>query len=398
MPKYQYKAVSLAGENVTGDYSAPDRDSVVNMLRQGGYYPLEIVQTAEDVARVTNKKIRIKPLAGFCAQMASMLKAGVPIAKSLEILRDQTDYEPLQKVLEDVYAKVQRGNSLFHSFLPYRENFPVIFLNILEAGEESGRLDMCLERAGVSFSRTAKLNGKVKSAMVYPTVLLTLMVAIVVLLLIFVIPAFIGIFEANNAQLPALTQFLVDLSDFVVHRWYIVLTAVIVIVVVARMWLNSKRGREAFDRFKLHIPVISKLLIRVYAARYARTLSSLNASGVPLIHALSVTARSVGNVHIEKGLYKVMEAINRGEELSAELERMGDLPPMIVYMTRLGEESGTMDQLLDQTADYYDEESDAALQVLTSLLEPLMIVFMAIIILPVILAIIMPVFGMYSTL
>lgn len=396
MPKYSYKAVSLDGENISGDYLSPDRDGVIGMLRQGGYYPVSIMQLNAD-DRTTKKKIKIKPLSGFCSQMAAMLGAGVPIAKTLEILGAQTDNAALRKILNDVYSKVQQGNSLYDSFLPYRDNFPTIFMNMIEAGEATGRLDMCMERAGISFSRSAKLDGKLKAAMVYPAVLLTLMIGIVVLLLIFVIPTFVDLFESYNAELPALTQALVDLSDYFVRRWYLILSVAASIVMTIKLILDSDAGRTAFDRFKLRAPVLGKLLMKVYAARYARTLSSLNAAGVPLTQALTVTARSIINRYIEKGLYKVVDAVNQGEELSAPLERMSSLPPMIVYMTRLGEESGTMDALLDQAADFYDNESEAALQMLTAMLEPMMIILMAILVLPVVLAIIQPVFNMYNT-
>lgn len=396
MPRFKYTAAALSGEQVAGEYTAPDRSGVVAMLRQGGYYPIDIFQLADDASRMTAKKIKVKPLAGFCSQMAAMLRAGVPIAKILEILKDQTDDDHLRIILEDVYTNVCRGYSLYDSFLPYRNNFPAIFLNMIEAGETSGKLDLCMDRAGVSFSRTAKLNGKLKGAMIYPAVLLVVMIGMVVLMLVFVIPSFIKLFEQNGAQLPFFTQIMVNLSNFIMTRWYIVLIVLAAIILGARAWLASDKGRTSFDRLKLRIPVVSKLLVKVYAARYARTLSSLNAAGVPLTQALNVVARSLSNRFMEKGMYKVVEAVTRGEELSAPLERMGTLPPMIVYMTRLGEESGTMDELLDQAADFYDDESEAALQALTALLEPLMIVLMAVIVVPVVLAIIQPVFSMYS--
>lgn len=396
MPRFQYKAVSISGENVSGEYSAPDQNSVVSMLRSGGYYPLNIRQVADDVDRATKKKVKIKPLAGLCQQMYAMLRSGVPVAKTLDILREQTEDDTLRKILNDVYIKIQRGNSLYDSFIPYKNNFPMIFLNMIEAGEESGMLDMCMHRAGLVFTRSAKLGGKLRAAMVYPTLLTSLMFGIVILLMVFVIPNFVKLFEENEAALPFLTQALVNISNFMVARWYVILLVLAVAVICIVMWLTSDKGRLDFDRFKLRIPVVKKLLLKVYASRYARTLSSLNAAGVSLPTALSVTARSIGNRYLEDGLYKVMEDINHGKELSVLLERMGTMPPMIVYLTRLGEESGTMDELLSQAADFYDDEADAALQALTALMEPAMIILMAIIVLPILLAILLPVFNMYQ--
>lgn len=396
MPKFQYKAITMTGEDVEGEYSAPDRDSVIGMLRNGGYFPLTILQVSDDVNRMTSKKVKIKPLAGLCQQMSSMLKSGVPVAKTLDILKDQTEDDTLRTILNDVYLKVQRGTSLYDAFGTYRENFPTMFLNMVEAGEESGMMDMCMYRAGLLFTRSAKLSGKLRAAMVYPTLLLVLMIGVVTMLMIFVIPNFVQMFEDNNATLPLLTRILVSISDTLVARWYIILLFLAVIVTAVALWLSSDKGKLSFDRLKLRLPVISKLLLKVYAARYARTLSSLNAAGVSLPVALGVTARSIGNSHVEAGLHQVAEDVNRGKSLSVLLEHMGSLPPMLVYLTRLGEESGTMDELLDQAADFYDEEADAALQSLTALMEPLMIIIMAATILPILLAILLPVFNMYE--
>jgi len=217
-------------------------------------------------------------------------------------------------------------------------------------------------------------------------------------MLVFVIPSFATLYSENDASLPAFTQALLNLSDFVIGRWYIIVIVLVVVIGGFQTWLRSDAGRTKFDELKLKIPVINKLLGKIYAARYARTLSSLNSSGVPLTQSLTVTARSVINRYIEKALYKVVDAITLGEDLGTPLERAQILPPMIIYMTKLGEESGTMDELLAQTADYYDDESDNAIQALTSIMEPAMIVLMAIIIVPVIFAIIQPVFGMYDML
>lgn len=396
IPKYKYKAVSLSGENINGEYIATDKDGVVTMLRQGGYYPLAISQMSDGSEKKSGKKIKIRALAGFCMQMSAMLRAGVPIAKTLEILKTQTEDLQLRKILDGVYTKVLQGTSLYDAFLTHKENFPLIFLNMVEAGEESGTLDVCLERAGVYFARNAKLNGKIKSAMIYPIVLIVLVVAIVALLLIFVIPTFTNLFKENNVELPGFTQVLLALSDFVINRWYLVIIFITAVVLTFRMWLKTDKGRTSFDYFKLQLPVLNKLLIKIYSARFSRTLSSMSAAGVPITKGLNVAARSMANRFIEKKLYDVVDGINRGEELSKLLEQMAILPPMIVYMVRLGEESGTMDTLLNQAADFYDDESENAIQSLTALMEPAMIVGMALIVLPVILAVILPVFNMYN--
>jgi type IV pilus assembly protein PilC len=395
MPKFKYQAVALTGETVAGEYASPDEAGVIAMLRQGHYYPTRITLSGTEKL-ATKKKIKVKPLAGFCSQMSAMLKAGVPIAKTLEILKDQTEDKPLRLVLEDVYAAVHRGNSLSEALAPYNDHFPAIFLNMVEAGEATGMLDSCLERAGISFSRTAKLNNKVRNAMIYPSIVLFVMIGLLIIMLTVVVPAFSTLYEDSGADLPGFTQLLLTISDFLQTRWYIVLGVAAGIMIGARAWIRSARGRLAFDRFKLNAPAVKKLLNKVYAARFARTLSSLTSAGVPLTQSLTVTARSIVNKHVENEIYKIVDAVNRGEEMSAPLERMGLLPPMIVFMTKLGEESGTMDELLTQAADYYDEESDSALQALMSMMEPALIILMAVVVVPILIAVLMPMFNMYS--
>jgi type IV pilus assembly protein PilC len=398
MPRYSYTAVSMTGENISGEYTMPDEAGVKAMLRQGGYYPLTIKLIAKDSDRATNKKIKLKSIAGFCSQISAMLRAGVPIVKTLEILQEQNDDKNLKIILSDVHNKVQKGTSLTEAFRPYAPSFPVTFINILEAGETSGTLDACMARAGQTYIRAAKLNAKVQSAMIYPVILLTLMIGIIILMLVFVIPSFADLYGENNAELPVFTQALLDLSDFIIGRWYLIVIVLIVVIGGFQFWLKTDKGRTKFDELKLRVPVINKLLSKIYASRYARTLSSLNASGVPLTQSLTVTARSVVNRYIEKALYKVVDSITLGENLGGPLERANVMPPMIIYMTKLGEESGTMDELLGQAADYYDDESDTAIQSLTAIMEPAMIIIMAVVIVPVIFAIIQPVFGMYDML
>jgi len=398
MPRYKYSAVSISGEQVSGEYASPDESGVIAMLKQGGFFPTKIAVKSSSEGLATKQRIKVKPLAGFCAQMASMLRAGVPIAKTLEILKSQTEDKPLRLILENVYTSIQRGSSLSEALQPYTDNFPAMFLNMVEAGETSGTLDSCLERAGASFNQTAKLNNKVKNAMIYPSVIFVVLVGLLIVVMVFVIPNFVGLYGSRGGDLPGPTKILMSMSDFIIRRWYVLAGGVAGLVLAIRGWLSTDAGRTAFDKFKFSMPIIKKLLIKIYAARFSRTLSSLSATGVSLPNALTVTARSVLNRFMEKELYKVVESINRGEELSGLLERMGLLPDMVVYLTRLGEESGTLDSLLDQAADFFDEETDSTLQALMAMLEPALIILMAVVVVPILIAVLMPMLGMYEML
>ena len=394
MPKFRYNAVSLGGEKMRGDYAAPDKDGVTAMLRQSGFYPLDIRRISEE--KTVRQKIHAKTLAAFCHQISAMLRAGVTMTQALHILQSQTENRPMRLILENVYADVQRGGGLYESFGVYRNSFPPFFLNMLEAGEASGALDTCMARAGAAFTRTAKLNGKLRSAMIYPSVLLVLVAGVVALMLGFVIPQFAKLYQDNGARLPALTRALVSVSEGFVRYWYILFLIVFAAVAGVRMWLSSDAGRTAFDGFKLRIPAVSPLLTKVYASRYARGIASLSAAGVPVIRAVEVTARSVSNRFIEKKLYAVADGVRQGEEMSGLLERAAVMPPMIVYMTRLGERAGVTDELLGQAADSYDDESENALQALTALTEPALLVLMAAIVVPVVMAIVLPIFNLYN--
>ena len=393
MPKYKYEAVSLTGEKQTGEHTAPNRDGVIEFLRQGGWYHTKITVSEKDAKR-TSRKVPVKVLAGFCAQMATLMRAGVPISKALEILTQQQENPTFKKILDDVYNSVLRGVSLSEAFAPYEKSFPSLMNNMIEAGEASGMLDMCLDRAGSSFTRIAKLNAKVKNAMIYPTIILIVLGGLLALMLLVVLPIFADMYADAGAALPALTQNLLDFSDFLANRWYVVAGIIIAIIIGFKAWRSTDKGNTAFNKFKLKVPVVKKLISKIYAARFCRTLASLGGAGVPLTQSLVVTARSVLNRYMEKELYKTVEGINRGELLSTQLERMSLLPPMIVYMVRLGEETGTMEDLLLQAADYYDEEAENAMTALTAMLEPMLIILMAIIVVPILLAVLMPMFDM----
>jgi type IV pilus assembly protein PilC len=397
MPKFKYTAVSRGGENIVGDYTAPDENSVMTMLRQSGYYATNVEIVAEDVGRVSKRKVKPKVLAGFCMQMSSMIRAGVPITRTLGILSEEVDNDNLRKIIADVHKNVLQGVALSVAFGEYRDNFPQFFHSMIEAGEASGTLDTCLNRAGITFSQSYKLNAKVKNAMIYPAVLGTLAFGVVVIMLVFVIPQFAQLYADNNAELPMFTQLLLGASDFMVNYWYIFAGLIVLFSLAFHAWISTDGGRTKFDQIKIKIPAVKKLMLRVYASRFARSLSAFIMAGVPMTKGLEVTARSISNRYIEKQLYGVVEGVTQGKELSSELESIAVFPSMIVYLTKLGEESGTLDELMTQAADYFDNESESSISALTALMEPLLIIVMAAIVIPIIVAIILPVFNMYGT-
>ncbi|GHV31541.1 type II secretion system protein F [Clostridia bacterium] len=395
MAKFKYKAVTMSGVVHTGVQDAPDRDSLMSALRAEGLYATAIKDVTKSgaAAGLFAPKINIQALSMFCSQLAAVLRAGVPLASALDIMRDQVDDRTLKKILAEVLRKLRAGRSLTEAFSPFKERFPQMFLNMLEAGETSGSLDSCLERAGETFVKQAKITRKVKAAMAYPAVLLLLTAAITAFLLVTIVPMFAGQYALTGTQLPALTQTLLNLSALLQRQWLPIILIIIAAAVLFRLWLGTDAGRTSFDKFKLKIPVIGRLIRVVCAGRYTRTLSTMNAAGVPLTNALEVTAHTVGNRFLEKKIDVILEDVRMGSSITAPLERMKIFPALITHMTRLGEESGTLDELLEHTAGFYEEQSDAAIASMTALLEPLIIIIMGLVIGTVVLSIMMPMYG-----
>jgi len=264
---------------------------------------------------------------------------------------------------------------------------------MVEAGEQSGSLDSCIERAGNTFLRTAKLNSRVQSAMIYPMVVVCVMVLLVLFLLIFIVPQFADMYAQQGADLPGFTQVVVDIGDFVQAQWHVVIGAIVAFLIANKLFMGIDGVRTAWDSAKMRLPIAGKLITKIYAARFTRTLSSLNSAGVPIGRALDITARSIVNKHIEKKIYSIVDGINRGETLSSQLAVAGIFPPLIVHATNIGEESGTLDEMLIRAADFYDEEAEIALDALMALLEPLLIVALAIVVGPILVAVLLPMFG-----
>ena len=399
MPKYRYTAVSVNGAEQTGVHEAPDTESLMATLRAQGLFPTrykEIAGDKEGGSSLFKPKISNKTLSMFCTQMSAVLSAGVPISTALEIMRGQVEDKNMQKILDDVAAKLQIGRSLTEAFAAHRNRFPQMFHNMLEAGEVSGALDDCLDRAGETFTKQEKLNSKLRGAMTYPLVLLCMTAVVAVFLVAFIVPQFATVFESSGTELPGTTKFLLSLSSGLQANWKMLLAGLLFTVIGIRLLVSLSAVRLFMGRISLKIPAIGKLLTVIYSARYTRTLSAMSASGVSLTTALDVTARSMGNFYLETRLFEMIEEVKMGESMSAQLDRMKILPPLITHMTRLGEESGRLTELFDKTAQFYEDQSDAASAKLTAMLEPAVILLMGGVVLTVVLSVMQPMFSMYS--
>jgi type IV pilus assembly protein PilC len=396
MPKFQYKAVNMSGRAVEGIYEGQDRTAIVLMLRSKSFYPLEIseVKTGGSLNREIGTKISLKVLSLFCQQFSTILSSGIAVGQALDILAQQTEDKRLKLVLNDVYEKVQTGRSLTDSFNEHAHRFPNVFLSMIAVGEVSGTMEASLKRLHGYFKQEYSLTSKFRTAMIYPTVVFSLAIVITTFLLIFIVPTFQGIFANAGAALPVPTQILLALSGFVRTQYPVILIALLAIAVLYRMYSKSENGRLSLDRLALKLPAFGQLNVKLMVSRFTRTLGAMSASGVPLTQALEITARVVSNKYIEKQLMKASEAVQQGQPLYKPLADIKQLPPMVQNMTRLGEESGSLDVMLEQTAVYYDAETETAIARLVATIEPAIIIVMAVIILFVVLSILLPTFRM----
>lgn len=395
MPKFQYKAINMAGHALEGMFDGKDRDAVVMMLRGKSYFPLEIKDATPSSSSLSgdlSKRIKTKDLSLFCQQFSTILGSGIAVGQALDIMQQQTESKKLQAVLRDVYEKVLTGHSLTEAFGDHADRFPTVFISMLAVGEVSGTLEDSLRRLHGYFKQENSLTTKFRTAMIYPSLVACLAIAIVTYLLIAVVPTFKGIFASAGVALPLPTQMLLSISGFMQQNWLVLLIIVACVVLVLRVLFKTESSRVELDRISLKLPAFGPLNQKLMVSRFTRTLSSMTASGVPLTQALEITSRVLSNKYVEKQLMKASEAIQQGQPLYKPLSEIKQFPPMVTSMTRLGEESGQLDYMLAQTADYYDSETETAIARLTAKIEPVVILFMGSCVLFIVLSILIPVF------
>lgn len=400
MPVYRYKAVTFDGKKIQGQYNASSKIEVINMLKSDNIYPIEIEEVigSKDIKdlKIFNR-VKIKDIAVFCRQFYTMLNSGVTIVNCLEVLRNQAENKKMKKTLGQVFESVQKGMTLSESLRNYKDVFPELLINMVEAGEVSGNLDTIMDRMAIHYEKENKINNKVKNAMIYPIVLSIVATVVVIFLLTVVMPTFVSMFQQSGATLPVPTQILLGISNIIKNYWYLIITLAAILIYLLKKYYETEKGKAYIDKLKLKIPVLNNLIIKITTSRFTRTLSTLLSSGVPLIKALEIVSRIVGNRVIEDGLNSVKDEVRRGLDLATPIEKLELFPPMVVSMIRIGEESGSLDEILDKTANFYDDEVEASLQKMTSLIEPIMIIIMALIVGFIVISMVLPMFDMINT-
>jgi len=397
--RYKYKSISADGRETEGLYVGDNETGLINMLKGKKELVLSIERDVQSEAQIEifKQKVKRKDLALFCRQFYTMISAGLGIVPCLEILVAQTENKTFKNAIADTYEDVQKGLTLSESMKKHTDVFPMILVSMVEAGEVSGNLDTIMLRMAEHFEKENKIENKVKAAMVYPAVLAVVSVVVVVFMLVFIMPTFVGMFEGSGTELPGLTQFLINISNSIKTHWYIYLAVIIAAVVGFSMYKKSEEGKRLFDSLKLRLPVVKGTSTMLATSRFTRTLSTLLSSGIPLIQAMEVVSKVVNNSVIEERLVSGIESIRKGVSLSRTVKDVGIFPPMVDSMVKIGEESGSLDDMLYKTADFYDEEVEASIQRLTSMLEPIMIVVMGLMIGFIVIAMYLPMFDMMKT-
>ncbi len=399
MEAYKCSVIDQSGNRYKIKYSARSKTEVIEYLKQNSYTIINIDKSegSIDISSISVKRIRPKDLAVFCKQMHVMLRAGVTIVSSLDILRQQTENKRLAEIIGRMYEDLQKGNTLSEALYYHKDAFPQIFLSMVEAGELSGNIDLIMDRLTVHFEKEYKIENKIKSAMTYPAILAIVCVVVVVFLLTTIMPTFVEMYSSSGVEFPPLTKMLINFSNVLRQCWYIFILVLLVIIASISALMKNSKVKYKEDYYKLKIPVVKNLILKVATSRFTRTLSTLMGSGVPLLQALDTVSGVTGNKYIGSKIIEAKEDVRKGMALSQPLKQQGVFPPMVHSMIKIGEDSGSIEEILDKTADFYDEEVDTAVQRLTTMLEPIMIVFMAIIIGFIVIAMVTPMFDMVKT-
>jgi type IV pilus assembly protein PilC len=394
---FRWTAKTRTGATQQGELSAETRDEVIVSLRKQGIIPTYVGEKKILETKITlfrrRKKITDRDVIIFTRQFANMYGAGIPIVQGLDILTKQTDNPVLRDTIIEVKNDVEGGSTLADALKKHPRAFDDLYMNLVAAGEAGGVLDTVLQRLAVYIEKAMKLKRKVKSAMVYPSVVMGVAALVVAIIMIFVIPVFAKIFGDMGVQLPLPTRIVIAMSDFIAGLGgLIVLILFIIAFLGLRQYRRTEKGRMETDRVILKIPVIGDLMRKVVVARFSRTLGTLISSGVPILDGLDICAKSSGNKVVEKTVYEVRREVTAGKTLSEPMTKYTVFPPMVVQMIAVGESTGSLDQMLSRIADFYDDEVDNAVATLTTLLEPALMVFLGVIIGGIVIALYLPIF------
>ena len=393
MPTFAYTARTLGGELKTATMDAASRDEVVAQLRR---QKLIVVKIDEEKAKKRMGRIKTRDIVIFTRQFATMINAGLPLVQALDILSRQSENKALQDVTRQVVYDVESGHTVADALRRHPKAFTDLYVNMVAAGEAGGILDTILLRLATFLEKNDALVGKVKSAMIYPAVIMSVAVVAIVVLLIFVIPVFQNMFASVNLSLPLPTRVVIGLSSFLKRYWWLMGAGIWGGIFMLRQFYRTPTGKLRIDSFLLHMPVLGDLLRKSAVSRFTRTLGTLISSGVSILDGLEITAKTAGNQVIHNAIMESRASIAGGDTISAPLQKSNVFPPMVISMIAVGEQTGGLDEMLTKIADFYDTEVDTAVSGLLSLMEPIMIVFLGVIVGGMVVAMYLPIFDMIN--
>ena len=394
MPNFKYTVKNSEGKTVNGNADAKSRENLIELLRKEDFTIISIEEDAnvQQKSVAAAKKVKLEDLLIFSRQLATMVEAGIPLVNVLDILGQQVENKAFGETVKKLKDDVETGSSFSQALAKHPRIFSALYINMVRAGESSGMLDEILNRVAVYLEKTATLQRKVKSAMVYPIAVITISIAITIFLLVKVVPTFKGIFDMLGGSLPLPTQILLAVSDFL-RKWFVYgLVGLTVAVIAIVRGSKTESGKLALDTIVLKLPVFGNIIKKVSVAKFSRTFSTLVKSGVPILSSLDIVAKTSGNKIVEKAVNNAKKAVQEGKNLADPLSKTPVFPPMVVRMISAGEQAGELEKMLSKIADFYDEQVDAAVDGLTSLIEPMIILFLGVIVGGIVLAIFMPIF------
>jgi len=393
MAKFQWEGTTRAGETRKGAMDAESAEVVEQRLRSDGLNVTRVKKESAGIVLQIGSGVPPKDLQIFTRQLATMIDAGLPLVQCLDILANQTPNKVFARILAQVKAHVEQGGTFSESLKKHPKVFDDLYVNLVAAGEVGGILDTILNRLAIYIEKNVKLKAQIKSAMFYPIGILVVAIGVISVMLLKVIPTFEKMYhDMGNAELPAATLVVMRISHGFVNKWYIFVGIVIGVPVGIGMMRRTNAGKEIFDRFMLRLPVIGPTLRKIVVARFTRTLGTLLSSGVPILDALEICARTAGNRVVTLGIYRARDKISEGHDMAGPLAESKVFPTMVVQMIGVGEQTGAMDQMLQKIADFYEDEVDAAVSAMTSLIEPIMMAFLGIVVGGLIIAMYLPIF------
>ena len=381
MPIFEYKGKTLAGTSVSGELKAKDRNELEKLLRNNKILVSSLIKKPSSInLSFGRKRIKKVHISRFTRQFATMIGAGLPMVQCLEILAQQSDSGEMRKVVSQVKESVQAGTTLAEALSRHKKTFDDLYVNMVDAGEIGGALDSILIRLAVYREKADALVRKVRGAMIYPAVILLVAIGVTTLMLTFIIPVFAKMFAGVGAELPGPTKFVLGLSNFMRSNFLTGLILLVLGAVAFRFYVRTDSGRLTVDKLLLRLPLIGDLLRKSAISRFTRTLGTLISSGVSILEALEITAKTAGNKVIQNAIKKSVLSIAEGETITQPLKETGVFPPMVTQMISVGEKTGGLDDMLSKIADFYEEEVDAAVSALTSIIEPVIIIFLGVVV------------------